>query len=119
MRGVVCCSGSVSSSQPEGEFEEELADLNTGDTPQCLVLGCSGAAEQVWTVRNVATHHGIVTWPVCRAHYRRLVAGEPWEAVTGGPRSFRRWMLMGRDLDTMPRPMPRERPRLVKPDEDS
>lgn len=108
----------MSSSQPEGEFEE-LADLNTGDTPQCLVLACSGAAEQVWTDEKVATYHGIVTWPVCREHYRSLTAGEPWEAVTGGARSFRRWMLMGHGLDTMPRPMPGERPRLVQPGQDS
>lgn len=98
---------------PEVDFRG-LPDRNTGSTPQCLVLACSGAAEQVWTDKSVATYHGIVTWPVCREHYQSLTAGERWEAGSGGPRSFRRWMLMGDDLDTWPRPQPGQRPRLAQ-----
>jgi len=99
---------------PDGD-SANLPDRHTGATPQCLVLTCSGSAEQLWTDVTVATRNHLATWPVCRLHYLSLVAGEPWEAMTGGPNSFRRWMLMGNDLATWPRPLPGQRPRLIPP----
>ena len=96
----------------------DLPDRNTGSAPQCLVLTCSGAAEQLWTDVNVDTRNHLATWPVCRAHYLSLMAGEPWEAVTGGPGSYRRWLLIGDDVTSEPRPHPHRRPRLAQPDED-
>jgi hypothetical protein len=96
---------------------QDLPDRNTGSTPQCLVLNCSGAAEQLWTDLTVDARHHLATWPVCRAHYLRLMAGEPWEAVTGGAHSYRRWMLMGEDLNTWPRPHPTQRTRHAGPGE--
>jgi hypothetical protein len=92
---------------------EWLADRNTSDIPQCLVLSCSGPAEQVWTEATVATNDRLVVWHVCREHYLDLTAGDPWEAVSGGPRSFRRWLLMGDQLNTWPRPFPSRRPRVA------
>lgn len=104
------------SSLPEVDAQD-LPDRNTGSTPQCLVLSCSGAAEQLWTDETVDTRNHLASWPVCRRHYLSLMAGEPWEAVTGGPRSYRRWMLLGHDIGTWPRPHPGQRPRLPRPDE--
>jgi hypothetical protein len=102
---------------PEGE-SGDLPSPNTGVTPQCLVLNCSGAADQVWTDVTVETRNHLVTWPVCRRHHQRLRAGEPWQAMTGGPRSYRRWILMGDDLTATPSPHPGQRPRLGQADED-
>ena len=93
------------------DTSEWLPDRNTSDIPQCLVLSCSGQAEQVWT--EATSYHRQVAWQVCRAHYLDLTAGDPWEAVSGGARSFRRWLLMGDQLNTWPRPFPSRRPRLV------
>ena len=104
--------------KPEPEVgPEDLPDRNSGATPQCLVLGCSGKAEQVWTDVTVETRNHLATWPVCHEHYLRLRAGEAWAGVTGGPQSYRRWMLMGDDVTTQPPPHPHQRPRLTQPDE--
>jgi hypothetical protein len=96
----------------------DLPDRNTGSIPQCLVLHCSGAAEQVWTDLSVETRNHLTSWPVCRRHYHRLAAGEPFKAVTGGPRSYRRWILMGDDLTATPPPRPGERPRRGRANEE-
>jgi hypothetical protein len=90
----------------------QLPDPNTSDIPQCMVLSCSGAAEQEWHEAPTPVN-GITTWPVCREHYLKLTAGAQCEAIHGGPRSFRRWLLMGADLDISPRPLPGQRPRLA------
>ena len=104
-------------SWPDSE-SEDLPDRNTGVTPQCLVLNCSGAAVQLWTDVTVETRNHLATWPVCHRHYQSLMAGEPWKAMTGGPRSYRQWILMGDDLTTSPPPQPGERPRLGRPAHD-
>ena len=90
-----------------------LPNRNTSDIPQCLVLSCSGQAEQVWTQTTAATNHQPMAWPVCREHYLDLIAGDPWEAVSGGGWSFRRWLLMGDQLTTWPRRFPARRARIA------
>ena len=100
--------------QPQDDREfDALPDRNRSDYRECLVLACKASADQVWTETTVTTDlHQVVTWPVCREHYLRLTAGEAWEAMSGGPRSFRRWLLMGTQLDTWPRPVSGWRSRL-------
>lgn len=99
---------------PLSDDHDVLPDRNTTSVPQCLVLTCSGAAEQMWRQVDVSADDDIGSWPVCREHYLKLTAGEPWQAARGGPRSFRRWLLMGDQLTASPQPLPGQRPRLVR-----
>jgi hypothetical protein len=70
------------------------------DTPGCLVLGCADTAQQLWAHTAPAT--GIVRWPVCRTHYLKLQAGDPWQRQPSTPPHSPGWLVMGDELDGYP-----------------
>lgn len=46
----------------------------------------------------------LATWAVCGEHYVRLGAGERWAPRRGRFPTFGRWLLMGEDIESWPRP---------------
>ena len=80
---------------------DQRSNRTTSTRPRCLVLSCGGPAQQAWTAPGAGSEYHHAAWPVCTEHFQRLRGGEACEGVTA-PRSFRRWLLMGPQLENRP-----------------
>jgi hypothetical protein len=67
------------------------------------VFGCPRPAELKWMLIP-GQPNALGTWAVCGEHYLRLSEGERWAPRRGRFPTFGRWLLMGDQLESWPRP---------------
>ena len=70
---------------------------------RCRVLHCPRPAELKW-MSFPGQPNFLATWAVCGEHFVRLSAGERWASRRGRFPTFGRWLLMGDEVESCPRP---------------
>jgi len=70
--------------------------IHASDDRLCRVLHCGRAADSHW---SLAPWTDLTALPVCSDHRAMLGAGAPFATRRGTFSTYRRWLLLGADLD--------------------